>query len=259
MKSLFLILTTFLFTSPVFARGGITNSVAVAQGVSSPATTSIINFSNGFTRENPVGVVYQSSIRLSGLFDDGDGSTGLGGEFGIGNGKYGLAVGVGSRDCDGCDTDVAAAIGGVLSGVGLGFRFQEDVYSLGILLNPNGQHRVGIMAELNRVIDNANFTSLAAGYSYVSGVFKFSVDASTAVFEDDTFDDDLLILTPGLAFTVSIITVSVSYDLRLNDDDSSNNDRDLWVGLGVHPSSNWELAVYADYFNDLAVSASFYF
>ena len=240
-------------------RGGLGNSVAISQGISSPSMTSTVNFGNGFTHENPVGVIYQDSIRISGHYDNGDSSTGYGGELGVGNGSYGLAVGALTRDCDGCDADVGAAAAAVFSGIGLGIRFEEDVYSLGIILNPNGQHRIGIMADRNTSVDGLEFNGIGFGYTYMGSSFKFTVDASSIVFDDDANSNDVILVTPGLAFNINIFTLSVSYDVRLNDDNDNNDDTDLWVGLGIKPSSSWEIAVYADYFNDIAVAASFYF
>ena len=73
-----------------------------------------------------------------------------------GNGKYGIAVGYATRDCSTCKGRAAGALAGNFSGFALGIRVQEDNYSGGLLLNPNGEHRVGFVAEMSDPDGNAN-------------------------------------------------------------------------------------------------------
>ncbi len=243
----------FLFSQNLLAS----NKIGISQGVSSPSSTSTINFSNGFTIENPVGVLYQEGIRLTGQFTNGN-STTIGGEAGIANKRFGAAVGVTTYDCDGCDSRASLAVGGEFRGIGFGLRFGESLYGLGVLVNPHGQHRIGFVADVNNG-DDVTISSFAAGYSYVSQSFTFSVDASNATFDDDNIEDTLILLTPGLAFNIEFITISVSYDIRLNDDNNTSSDNDLWFGVGIAPSDSWNVMVYSEYANDIAVAASFYF
>ena len=76
----FILLTSqFLWAADM----GHANMIGVSQGVSAPTQTSNINFSNGFTSENPVGVIYQTQGRISGQYDTGNGNSHAGGEVGI--------------------------------------------------------------------------------------------------------------------------------------------------------------------------------
>jgi hypothetical protein len=233
------------------------NKIAVSQGVSSPSSTSTINFSNGFTIENPVGVLYQDGIRLTGQFTNGN-STSIGGEAGIGNQGFGAAVGFTSFDCDGCDSRASLAVAGEFRGIGFGLRFGENLYGAGVIVNPGGQHRIGFVADVNDGND-LTVTSFGAGYSYVSKSFSFSVDASNATFDSDAIEDTLILLTPGLSFHIDFISFTVSYDIRINDDNDTSSDNDLWFGVGINTSQSWNVMVYSEYANDLAVAASFYF
>src|SRR6056297_2752899 len=99
--------------------------LSISQGISSPALTNSVNYSHGFTHQNPTGVIYQTTARLTGQYDSGDtdsgsDNNGYGGELGVGNGKYGIAGGYYTRDCDNCEGDGAGSVGATFSGVGLG-------------------------------------------------------------------------------------------------------------------------------------------
>jgi hypothetical protein len=143
---------------------------------------------------------------------EGDESTddlgGVGAELGVGNGRYGMAVGYYERDCDTCEEAVAGALGALSGGFGFGLRFAEEIYSTGLLFNPNGEHRVGLVADFNDPNgDDNNITSFGAGYSYVSQGFTFSLDASKSDYENETENDDVVLLSPGLMVRMDIIAL----------------------------------------------------
>jgi hypothetical protein len=251
------------------------NLIAVGEGTSSPTLTSTVNYSIGYTHENPVGVIYQNSIRLTGEYDQdggddtssGNGSDALGAELGYGGGSWGLAVGYRKRDCDGCDGTAAGALGLSLGDIGFGIRFQEDIYSVGFLFNANGTHRIGIMAELaeeNEEDSVAEMHAAGIGYSYVASSFTFSLDASGRETKDDDTADELLSVTPGLMVRGGPLQVSVNDHITFRDkDDSSTSNEDdtkhdFWWGIGI--GASWgHLAVYGDYVNELAVAGSLFF
>lgn len=262
---LYLLITIIFFEllgSLVFAQS---NRLAIGQGISSPTLTSTINYSNGYTNENPVGVAYQTTMRLTGEYFTGNDSNnndndGIGAELGVGNGSLGFAVGYLDTDCNNCEAVTAGALAGIWSGIGLGIRFEEDISTVGLLLNAQGAHRLGLMAELNEVEGDLNdITRYGVGYSYVSSQYTLTVDASKRDYEDPNTNDDVILVTPGIALHFSMLSLSVSYDTYVNDEDNSNNDNDLWWGLGISPSSNFHLAIYGDYVREIAVAGSFFF
>ncbi len=243
------------------------NLLSISQGISSPSMTSTVNYSNGFTRENPVGVAYQTAARLSLQYDSGDNDAsekddGHGGEFGIGNGRLGLAVGYYARNCDDCEGDTAGSMGFIWGGSGLGVRVTEDSYTVGFIAGAKGRHRLGLAADLYETEDDEdNVISYGVGYSYVESKFTFSVDASKLDYEDEAIDDDLIILTPGIAIRFHMAALSASYDMYINQDGDTDdsNENDLWFGFGVGGSRDWHLAVYGDYVNEWSLSGSLFF
>ncbi|MCB0421687.1 MAG: hypothetical protein KDD61_11870 [Bdellovibrionales bacterium] len=243
------------------AAGNGQRRLALAQGISLPDSTSIMNFSSGFTFSNPAGVIYQEPLRLS-VQGDQNGSSGLGAEVGTGGQSWGLAAGYYSRDCTGCEGDFrgAAAVG--LGGVALGIRFEEELSGIGLIFNQSGGHRLGIVGQLsNPAGDNNNITALGVGYAYSNGTFEFSLDGSTRTFENTSTKDDRIFLSPGIVIHTQMLSLSLNYETLINDKNDQNTDEEkgnFWFGLGFG-QNNWHLAAYADYFSELAVSFSWYF
>ena len=249
--------------SLALAKADDANLVAIGQGISSPSSTSTINYSSGYTSENPVGVLYQNNFRLSVQYDqndDSDAPKGLGAEFGYGTGEWGAAIGHYKRDCTGCEGNTAGALAINLSGVGFGVKIREDIYGLGLLFNTHGNNRVGLMFEVNDTGGDGNkINSYALGYSYVATNFTITVDASKQDYENSTAgNNDLVLLTPGVGLRITD-TVQVSVNDRIVLDDGKNVDEDLWFGVGLGGGGNWHFAGYSDYVNDLALVLSVYF
>ncbi|MCB0407450.1 MAG: hypothetical protein KDD34_04540 [Bdellovibrionales bacterium] len=267
MKNI-IICTVFIFLSGPLYASSIENLLAVSQGISSPSITSNINYSNGYTKENPSGVAYQDAYRLSLQFDTGDNDDnsntpdvdGTGVEAGVGNGSYGLAVGYYDRDCNGCDSTVAGALGAFFGNFGLGIRFEEEIYSMGFLINPKGTHRIGLAADLNDPSGNDNnITSYGLGYSYVNPNFTFSVDASKRDYENSSVNDDVILVSPGLSVRVKMIGLTVTHDSYMNEPDNSNLDDETWWGVGVGEGSQWHVAIYNDFVNQWTFVGSLFF
>lgn len=238
-----------------------TNLLGVGQGISSPTMTSTVNFSKGFTSENPVGVIYQEKIRLTAQGDTGDNrNDGLGGELGIGNGQFGAAIGYYNRDCEGCNDNIAGAIGISFGMVGMGLRVGEDITSAGVLINPKGKHRFGVMADLRDPDgENNKVTSLGAGYSYVEQQLTFSLDASKLDYQNNMINSDAIWVTPGVSMRFNMVSISLSYDFYVNKEDGSTYDNDLWMGIGFGKADQWHVALYSDYTNEWSAAASFFF
>lgn len=240
-----------------------TNLLAVGQGISSPTSTSTVNYSTGYTSENPIGTIYQNGVRLTGEYDTGDVIKAYGAELGYGQGEWGIAVGHRKADCTGCEGVTAASMGIVVAEVGVGLRFSEDISGAGLLFNPNGTHRVGLNGELNKSGGTgSNVTAYGLGYSYVASAFTFTLDASARTFENSTVNDKRIQLTPGLVLRADIFQVSINDRITLNKDKNNalhnDKDHDIWFGLGFGGDS-WHLAIYSEYVNDVAVAGSLFF
>lgn len=246
------------------------NLLAIGQGVSSPTMTSTINYSSGFTRENPIGVVYQQNMRLSAHYDtgdDGNGNTndGLGAEFGIGNGSFGLAIGSYKNNCDTCQERTAGAVGGVFSNFGIGFRFEENMSTFGLLFGVNDMHRIGIVVEQSILdLDDSDINTYAIGYSYVDAGFTFSLDVSKREYENQAQNSDVILVSPGVGLRSGIFALSLTYDMRLNEKEdntntNSENNDELWLGVGVGDDQSWHLAIYNQYIHEWTVAFSLFF
>ncbi len=277
MKSIFSLL--FLFISFVTfeahaASKNQTNLIAIGQGISSPTLTSTVNFSTGYTRESPVGVVYQDSWRVSAQYDqdnddnNNNGSSGYGAELGYGTGEAGVAGGYYTRNCDGCEGRFAISAAAVVVDIGVGLRYQDDVYTAGILINPNGLHRFGLIAEFsgeddNNSIINTDYKTYGLGYSYVASQWTFTIDASKRDYDDDSIYDDRMLLSPGLMVRADFLQLSLTDQITLNNRENSTSTDDdvhheLWFGVGVGDEA-WHFAAYGNYVNDLALVGSLFF
>jgi hypothetical protein len=235
------------------------NLVAIGQGVSSPNSTSTVNYSSGFTSENPVGVLYQKSLRLSLQYDQGDApSKGYGAELGAAGKSAGAAVGYYKRDCTGCEGRFAASVAVAMSSFGLGLRVEEENYTLGMLFGVHDTHRFGVVAGVDDSGGAGNkITSYGLGYSYVSSDFTLTLDASKRQHENTAANNDILILTPGISVRASSLQLTVSDRIVMDNTNKTRTD-DVWFGVGFGGKS-WHLVGYSDYVNDLALVLSFYF
>ncbi len=268
MKTAFLLL--FFASAAQAATTNQANLIAIGQGISSPTLTSTVNFSSGYTNESPNGVLYQNSFRASLQYDtdnDGDdnntGRAGYGGELGYGTGSAGLAAGYYKRDCDKCDGRFAGAGAVAIGGLGLGLRYQENLYTAALLFNFNGKHRLGLIAEFNEDNGEGNdLKSYGAGYSYVASQWTFTVDASKRDYENKNTYADRVLITPGLMVRADFLQLSLNDKITLHDrDDNSTKDKtdhEFWFGVGIG-GDRWHLAGYGNYVNDIALSFSLFF
>lgn len=256
---------SFVFLFSNIAAANSTPQLAVGQSISSPHAYTSVNFANGFTYANS-GVAASFSkpnLTLETDFgdnnDDGDDDLGFGGEFSLGSGTAGLAVGYYDRDCTGCDGRVGA-IGGIAFGkmsIGLGFR-EDDLYSLGILWNASSAHHFGLTLDtFQSDATDADITSFGAGYSYRSQNFILAIDASKRSTQSNADDDDIVQITPGFEIHNNEFALSVSYDNYMNDD-SDIYDNDVWFGVGYR-TSNLQFSIYHDYVNDWTASLAIQF
>lgn len=268
MKSALLVL--FFASASQAATSNQANIIAIGQGISSPSLTSTVNYSSGYTNESPVGVIYQNSVRASIQYDtDDDGNTsntgraGYGGELGYGTGTAGLAAGYYTRDCTNCEGRWAGSAAVAIADVGVGLRYQKDLYTASLLFNPSGAHRVGLIAEGNNGNGAGNnLKSYGVGYSYVASQWTFTIDASKRDYEDKTVYAERLLVTPGVMVRADFLQISLNDKITLKDREiGSNEDKtkhEFWFGIGVG-NDKIHLAGYSNYVNDVALSLSFFF
>jgi hypothetical protein len=182
--------------------------VAVSQGISSPAITSPVNFSHGYLFTNPAVAAEFANPYISLEGSTGDSSDTYGGELGLGNGSAGLAAGYIKNKC--CDGQFGV-IGGIgsngLSG-GVGFH-EHNTYSVGMIFQPKGTHRIGLAADFQG--SGGDSTSFGAGYSYHANSLIFALDASRR----SNHGNSSVLVTPGLELSSNMVSLSVSYDVYM--------------------------------------------
>jgi hypothetical protein len=255
----------YLLTSPCHAKtsGASTNQLAISQGISSPAVTHTTLFSNGFTKENPVALSYQSNYRLTAAIDGSD-STSFGVDMGVGDSTCGMALGVYSNGCDGCSAYVRGGLSAIWGSLGIGIGIQEDLYTFGMILNANGIHRIGIILEFNEnfAVDangsDYNRNAIGLGYSMVLPQMTFSLDVSKQNYGNSTISDDAILLTPGVAIRVDIFSASLSYNVYMSDNNNQYNNN-LWVGINGQITSQIQVGFYGEYTDRWMIMGSYYF
>ncbi len=239
------------------------NLLAIGQGISSPSTTSTINFTSGYMSQSPLGTLYQNGSRVTGEYDRNNSSDAVGAEIGYGKGSWGIAAGYRKPNCTNCDGSGAGALGIDVGNIGVGIRFGKDLYSAAVLFNPQGNHRFGLMGELNQSSNSTSrLNAYGVGYSYVAQQATFTIDASGRSFNDKTIDDKRILITPGVMFRADIVQLTLNDQITVNHDQNNatqtGSDNQLWFGIGIG-GERAHLAVYSHYFDDLAVAGSFFF
>ncbi|MBX9767079.1 MAG: hypothetical protein K2X47_07405 [Bdellovibrionales bacterium] len=239
------------------------NILAVGQGVSSPSSTSTVNYSSGYTSESPLGTIYQNQYRLTGEYLATGSAKAYGAEIGYGQGDWGLAAGYQKVDCTNCEGTGAGAVGVNVADIGVGIRFGKNLSAAAILLNPQGSHRFGLVGELNGTGGSGNnVVAYGVGYSYVGEQMTFALDASARAFENSAVNDKRIQVTPGLMLRADKFQFTINDKITLNKDvnNSAQNDKDhdLWFGLGLSGDS-WHLAFYSQYVSEFAFAGSLFF
>ena len=239
------------------------NLMAIGQGISSPSSTTTVNFSSGYTSESPLGTLYQNGARITGEYDRSNGgSDAIGGEIGYGGSSWGIAGGFRKPNCDNCDGTAAGALGIDIGNLGVGIRFGKELYSAAVLINPKGSNRFGIMAELNNSSSDAQVNAYGLGYSHVASNVTFTVDASTRTYADSKIDDKRILITPGLMFRADVMQLTVNDRITLNRNSNvaaqDGPDHQLWFGIGIG-GERFHLAAYSHYFNDFSAAATLFF
>lgn len=211
-------------------------------------------------------MAYQNGVRITGEFDSTDSngvtSDSMGAEVGIGNGDMGMALGYYQvNDCDACEEQIYGGFGILLGDfLGFGVSGEEELYNAGIILNPKGKFRFGVVASyFNFDGDDNNVITYGAGFSYYGNNWAFTVDASKREFEQDTPSSDIIKVTPGLKMTVDFIHLSVNLDNYINEPEGTNVDDDVWLGLGLGHGDPFNVNFYLDYQGDWTLVGSVFF
>lgn len=260
---LLLFLCSCSITAFAQQSGASTNGLAVSQGVSSPVTTNTLLFSNGFTQENPVSLSYQNGYRLTTAID-GSNSTSFGVDAGVGDGQYGIGIGAYSNSCSGCESFIRGALSAIWGEFGLGFGVQDGLYDMGLLYNPYGLHRIGLVLESESLNGSDNNgiaygrSALGVGYSYVLPQFTFSMDVAKQSYQSINRADDAILISPGIAIRVDIFAVSLSYDLYMNDGTNAFNNQ-VWVGVSANIGSELQLTFYGEYVDRWTIMGTYLF
>jgi hypothetical protein len=258
------LLFLFCFIYSLQVKADREQKLAVGQGIAAPIQMTAVNFANGFTYSNAAVASLKAQPVLtlegdSGEDSAGNNQTGIGGEFSVGTGNAGIALGYYDQNCDGCDGRVGGIAGLSFSSfaLGVGYR-EEDQYSLGLLINSKGAHRFGLVLDWQAGdVPDSDIQSYGVGYSYQGSGFVLALDASKRTTESTADNDDLIRITPGLEIHAQKWALSVSYDGAINDD-SDTFDDDVWFGVGYR-GSGFQLSFYHDYVNEWSVALSFLF
>lgn len=250
----------FVIRNEAWANGSAENLTAIGQGISSPAATSSVNYTDGYTPENPNGVLYQNGGRLSLQYDQNNSgqSNNVGAELGYGSDKWGMALGYRKNNCSGCEGRVAANVALNIDDTGVGLRVQEDAYALGVLFGLTGSNRFGVVLGLDETGGTGNkISTYGLGYSYVAKSFTLTLDASRRNHQDTTQNSNITLVTPGISVRAEPVEISLN-DRIVIDDNNKTTTHQAWFGLGVNQKS-WHLVGYSDYVNDIALVLSFFF
>ncbi len=267
MKWIFVIVIFIFFSPTSQAKTNDSLFLAVSQGIGTPAVTSPINYSHGFTYVNPAVAADYNGVQLSLEYDKTDeesnnnnnNAEGYGVELGVGSGDAGLGVGHYKNDCDNCEGRTGAIAGFSTDSFALGIGYhEEDNYSLGMLFGKGQGHRLGLVADFyDAEDDDSDITSYGVGYGYVSSSFIFSLDASKKAHKNETTTDDVIMVTPGLLVQSQNVALSVSHDTYVNDETETHDDQ-VWFGAGFKFNSG-SLSVYHEYVREWAVVLAFNF
>ena len=262
----FLIMSLFISFS---CWGRTANTTAISQGIVFPTSTSTINFSNGFTNENPVGAHYQEKARVSLMADFGDDSnnSGSGFEAGYANKSIGFAVGHYTRENS--DGRTAGAFAFSIAQIAFGFRFEEDFSTLGAVINPDGKFRIGVVTEIDSRedknsddddLDDIDIQAYGIGVAYIGSSFRLALDASQRDINNNSYDDDneVIMVSPGFGVGSDKLEISITHDTFINLPDNYEVDDNTWFGIAFH-GIDFHLAVYNDYVNEWSASLSFFF
>lgn len=259
----FLFIITFLLSLTSFAAQR--NLIAVGKGISSPATT---GFGGGLLGRvslgsNPAGINLVNGVKASGLVYTPDGETeiyGTGIEAAFGNETMGLAVNYMTYDCTNCDDQLTAGVNLVFGDfVSVGISADEDDYRMGLIFNPKGDFRFGLIYG-----DYDPNAEVGLGLSYYVDNWSLVLDATKTIYEtkpSGTLEglDEIIYLTPGFKFHIDRVYFSVNHDTGLNVPENLKSNGNTWLGVGFGHGDPINVSLYYDYFGDWTASITAFF
>jgi hypothetical protein len=232
---------TLLFSSTSWAGIPSENLLAVGQGVASPSTTSLVNVNRGLTgAENPAGIMFLKGYKLAAeVIQDTDSGSGFEASY-TGNR---LGLGVGSfTSCSACEDSTNLVLGMNFKKMNLGIRYQTQnsipTYGIGLLVNADGKHRLGLHVEDSNPEDEASTTmNTGFGYSYVNNDQTINIERT----QSKTKTTSSSLTSIGYERKVSSMQVSMTYEMN-----ADTNVDSFWMGAGFK-GQTFHLAVYAQY------------
>jgi len=262
MKTIALFLLCLSLIPAARAEAPHEHRLNTGQGIGVPGLDSIVNLSKGYTFQNPAGVMYQHGLRGTLQYaKNGVSDTGV--EAGYSSDTLGIAAGVWKPGCTNCESENGAIAGASLSKfVALGLRYrkvaQTPLYGVGFLFNTDGEHRLGLNAEMTDPEGSSNnTTAYAAGYGFVTKEHSIAIDISKLEYEDpNTPDPTIQLLSVSFQKRSGPLSASLCYEKRLND--TADNNDDFWMGAGFN-STNWHLGIYAEYRQEVMAVLSGYY
>lgn len=278
MKSIILVAATFALTLSAQARGNRSfgNTLVLGQGISSPSLTSQVNFKDGFGSENAAGASLYVTPQVNLMYNQGDNSgiktSNYGAELAFGNGKLGLAAGYMKYTAETAgvkteDDNTAGRIGMNFGKMALGIGYlDKNRYSAGLLINPVGMHKFGVIYETYKDDDvtiNTDESVIGAGYTYDARTWAFTLDASkktdNKLTGTSTANNDIIKLTPAFLISNNWLVATVGYDMYLSDKNDIYKDVEKFMaGLGFKGDVG-QLALYHKYSNDIAAVGTIWF
>jgi hypothetical protein len=250
---------SLLVSSFALAKAPDEHRLATGLGIAAPNVASIVNITDGFTTENPAGVMYQDGFRASlEIARTGDVND-IGYEAGYAGTTFGLAAGNLAPACTGCFPTTGVMLGAEFSKAifgGLSYQTTNSIptYGVGFLFNASGTHRFGITYDFrNPPTPKSNTTSYAGGYAYVEKKQTFSLEIASK--SDETNPG----VSPGITSIgyqrrVDSLQVSLAYLMYTN---GSSKDA-FWLGAGFN-GQTLHLGIYSLYHQTTMFVASAFF
>ena len=241
-----LLFTAFLSClGPVYAQKNqpqVAHLLPVGQGISSPTFHTGLVYQSSYAAQNPVGLIYEQGFYATAFRDSGNTGSedreGKGAAITWGNGKWGFGGAVREYDyacCDGRDFNGGVAFT-IRDNLSVGYKHQYGKNVGGLIFNPYGKYRIGFVAE-----DLGNDIDFGGGLSVVEEGYTFSLD----YVQKDDGDAEL---TGGLMIRMTVAQFSINYETDISGE--SDNDEDIWWGIGLFVFKDAYLSYRSDFFND---------
>jgi hypothetical protein len=244
------ILLLLLVPTVAFAKTPEESRLATGLGIAAPDVSSIVNFTTGYTTENPAGVLFQEEYRASLQLVREGGINDVGVEAGAAGKTFGIALGLLQPGCNACLSTMGVMLGAAVTkdfNVGASYQTSNSIatYGGGILYNPTGTHRLGVVADYyNPPTPNTQITTYSGGYAYVTKSSTIAVELAGQKNDADPIASKLNLLSLGFQKRVESLQLSVNYQRTLNST-AAVTPEFFWLGGGFN-GETWHLGVYSN-------------